>query len=332
MKTAVVTGASAGVGLAIAERFAKEGWNVAIIARDAERLAMAQGQIARHARQVVAIAADASDVAAVEAAADQIVDAFGRIDVWVNNAMSTVVGAADQITPTEYERVTATTYLSTVHGTLAALRVMRAQNEGSIVQISSMLAIQAAPLQAAYCAAKSAVGGFTSSLRCELRAEGSPISLSVLYLPGMDTPQPEWARNHTGRSQVIPDPLFHPDLCARAVLSAVRHRHKEVWVGRSTIAMALAHAIAPGLTEKAAAKPKQQLGADEAPKVGNLDQPSPGPARILGQGRERTIETGPEFMSSRQWSLVKFGLAAAVAIGGGIAGTSLSRLMARARC
>jgi NAD(P)-dependent dehydrogenase (short-subunit alcohol dehydrogenase family) len=305
LKTAVITGASAGIGLATADRFAREGWQVAILARDPERLEAARSQIARHGGEVLAVPTDVSDAEAVDDAADKIFAQFGAIDVWVNNAMSTVVGDALQITPQEYERVTASTYLSTVYGTRAALRHMRGQGRGAVVQISSMLAIQPAPLQAAYCGAKSAVGGFTRSVRGELTAEKSPITLSLVYLPGVDTPQSGWSRNHTGRAQIIPDPLFHPDLCAKAVFSAVANRHPEVWVGRSTILMALVHAIAPWLTARLSADPEQQLGGPEPRRLGNLEQPAPGPARVQGDGADRVVKTGREFMSTRQRRLIE---------------------------
>ena len=143
----------------------------------------------QHGGRVLAIPADVADAKAVDEAADKVVAEFGAIDAWINNAMSTVVARAHDITPDEYARVTATTYLSQVYGTLAALRHMRTRDQGAIIQVSSGLAIRAAPLQAAYCGAKAAVGGFTDSLRSELISDKSKITLSVVYLPGVNTPQ-----------------------------------------------------------------------------------------------------------------------------------------------
>ena len=187
-KTIVVTGGSAGIGLAIAERFARDGWQIAIIARDEARLKQAAAILtAAGAVGVLAISADVADAAAIDAAAERIESTLSPIEAWVNNAMSTVVARADRITSAEYERVTATTYLSQVYGTLAALRHMKGRNRGAIVQISSGLAIRPSPLQAAYCAAKAAVTGFTDSLRAELIADRSTISLSVIYLSAVST-------------------------------------------------------------------------------------------------------------------------------------------------
>ncbi|WP_062118558.1 SDR family oxidoreductase [Aureimonas sp. AU40] len=332
MKTVVVTGGSAGIGLAIAERFAKAGWQVALLARDKERLAEAREMLAGHGPRILDIPTDVGVAAEVDRAAERVVAELGGIDAWVNNAMSTVVAPADKITPEEYQRVTATTYLSQVYGTLAALRSMKPRNRGAIIQVSSGLAIRSAPLQAAYCGAKAAVGGFTDSLRSELIADRSSVTLSVIYLPAVNTPQPTWARNRTGHEQVIPDPLFDPRLCAEAVYSAVRDPQREIWVGRSTVMMALAQALAPGFADrKAAGMREAQEGAPMAPREGNLEVAVRGPARIDGPSKSRTLGTRQEFVTSRQVDLVKAGAVAGVFVAGLAARSVLSRLVGRSR-
>lgn len=331
MNTVVVTGASAGIGLAIAERFARAGWQIAILARDEARLSEAATRLEAHGVPVLALSVDVADADAVNAAADKVAERFGGIDAWVNNAMSTVVAPAHEITAEEYARVTATTYLSQVYGSLAALRIMRAQKRrrgrGAIVQISSGLAIRAAPLQAAYCGAKAAVGGFTDSLRAELIAERSNISLSVVYLPAVNTPQPTWARNRTGREQVIPDPLFDPRLCAEATFSAVIDPQREIWVGRSVLQMALAQALAPSIADRKAAEMKDaQQGKPMPPRAGNLDQPVPGPAEIDGPSRDRVLSSRHEFVTRAQVDLFKFGALAGLFVAGAAARSALARL------
>lgn len=328
--TAVITGGSAGIGLATAERLAKAGWNVAIIARDADRLEDARTLLLRHGGQVLAISADVADAAAVDAAADRIERELGPIDAWVNNAMSTVVAPADRISAEEYARVTATTYLSQVYGTLAALRHMKPRRRGSIVQVSSGLAIRAVPLQAAYCAAKFAVSGFTDSLRAELIADKVPVDLTVVYLPAVNTPQPGWARNHTGRAQVLPDPLFDPRLCAEAILSAIERPQREIWVGRSTFQMAIAQALAPGFADRQASGfAEDQLAGPIGEKPGNLDAPVPGPARIDGDATGRAIDNRREFFTARQRDLFKVGVAGGIAGVGALAALGLSRALGR---
>lgn len=326
MQSVIVTGASAGIGLAIAERFAKGGWQVGLIARQPERLEGAKRLLEAHGGKVVALRADLADPDAVDAAADRLATELGGIDAWVNNAMSTVIARAGAISSAEYQRVTATTYLSQVYGTLAALRHMRSAGKGTIVQISSGLAIRPAPLQAAYCGAKAAVTGFTDSLRAELIDEASPIALSVVYLPGVNTPQPGWSRNRSGHEQVIPDPLFDPRLCAEAVWATVENPQREVWVGRTTAMMALGQRIAPAYSDrKAAEMVTAQLGAPMGPREGNLDEAVRGPALIDGDAKDRVIDTRAEFFTSRHRDILKMTATGALLGLGAIAGLGLSR-------
>jgi NAD(P)-dependent dehydrogenase (short-subunit alcohol dehydrogenase family) len=316
-RVAVVTGGTAGIGLATAHRFAARGWSVAVIARDPRRLAAAERALEAYGRPVLAIRADVADADAVDAAAERVETELGPIRAWVNNAMSTVVNPADRITPEEYRRVTETTYLSQVYGTLAALRRMKPRNRGAIIQVSSGLGIRAAPLQAPYCAAKFAVSGFTDALRCELIHDRVDVSLSVVYLPAVNTPQFDWARNRTGHGQYAPDPVFDPRLCAEAILYAVENPRREVWVGRSSVMMAAAQMIAPGLADRKAASMWQaQLTDAPAPdKAGNLTEPVPGDVGIDGRFGDRTKTTRSEFWTSRERDFLVIGLAGLAVVG-----------------
>ncbi|MCJ2134683.1 SDR family oxidoreductase [Methylobacterium sp. J-026] len=320
-RVAVVTGGTAGIGLATAHRFAARGWSVAVIARDPGRLAAAERALAAYGRPVLAIGADVADPDAVDAAARRVETELGPIRAWVNNAMSTVVSPADEITPDEYRRVTETTYLSQVYGTLAALRFMKRRNRGAIIQVSSGLAIRAAPLQAPYCAAKFAVSGFTDALRCELIHGKVDVSLSVVYLPAVNTPQFNWARNHTGHRQYAPDPIFDPRLCAEAILYAVEHPRREVWVGRSSMMMAAAQALAPAFADRKAASMWSAQLSDEtiSDMEGNLYEAVPGAVGIDGRFSGRTKGSRTEFCTSRTRDLVVGGLAGLALIG--LAGT-----------
>jgi NAD(P)-dependent dehydrogenase (short-subunit alcohol dehydrogenase family) len=333
-RVAVITGGTAGIGLATAHRFAAGGWSVAVVARDPGRLAAAERALAAYGQPVLAISADVADAKAVDAAAARVEAELGPIRAWVNNAMSTVVNPADQITPDEYRRVTETTYLSQVYGTLAALRFMKRRNRGAIIQVSSGLAIRAAPLQAPYCAAKFAVSGFTDALRCELLHDRVDVSLSVVYLPAVNTPQFNWARNRTGHRQYAPDPVFDPRLCAEAILYAAEHPRREVWVGRSSMMMAAAQALAPALADrKAAAMWPAQLSDQTIPEVdGNLYEPVPGDVGIDGRFTARAKTSRGEFCTSRTRDLLVGGLAGLALVG--LAGTvqaarSSRRLAAR---
>ena len=320
-RVAVVTGGTAGIGLAAAHALAERGWSVAVIARDLDRLSAAERALAAYGQPVLAISADVADPKAVDAAAARIEAELGPIRAWVNNAMSTVVNPADQITPDEYRRVTETTYLSQVYGTLAALRYMKQRNRGAIIQVSSGLAVRAAPLQAPYCAAKFAVSGFTDALRCELLHDRVNVSLSVIYLPAVNTPQFNWARNRTGHRQYAPDPVFDPRLCAEAIAYAIENPRREVWVGRSSMMMAAAQVLAPALADrKAASMWSAQLSDETIPEMkGNLFEPVPGPVGIDGRFSGRTKASRSEFVTSRTRDLVVGGLAGLALIG--LAGT-----------
>lgn len=323
---AVVTGGSAGIGLAAAERLARSGRAVAILAREPARLEEAAGMLRRLGNPVLAIPADVADAAAVDAAAERVERDLGPIGAWVNNAMSTVVAPADRITPEEYRRVTDTTYLSQVYGTLAALRHMRPRGRGAIVQVSSGLGIRAAALQAPYCAAKFAVSGFTDALRTELIADGVKVSLTVVYLPAVNTPQFGWARNRTGHDQEAPDPIFDPRLAAEAIHFAVENPRREIWVGRSTVMMAIAQALAPALADRQASSFKeQQLGDPMGYRPGNLEEAPPGPARMDGRFGDRVKAARHEFFTSRQRDAAKLGGLGLLAALGAVGATSVLR-------
>ncbi|MER2267700.1 SDR family oxidoreductase [Methylobacterium oxalidis] len=316
-RVAVVTGGTAGIGLATAHLFAARGWSVAVIARDQGRLDAAREALSGYGRPVLAISADVADAEAVDAAAERIERELGPIRAWVNNAMSTIVSPADKIAPEEYRRVTETTYLSQVFGTLAALRHMKRRDRGAIVQVSSGLGIRAAPLQAPYCAAKFAVSGFTDALRAELIHDRVDVSLTVVYLPAVNTPQFNWARTRTGHGQNAPDPVFDPRLCAEAILYAVEHPRREIWVGRSSLMMAVAQAVAPGFADRKAADAwESQLEEEPVPdRAGNLFEPVPGVVGSEGRFGDRMKRTRSEFWTSRERDLLVLGLAGVATLG-----------------
>ena len=241
-----VTGASAGVGRATAVAFALRGWAVALLARSGPGLEGARQDVENAGGEALVIGVDVADAAAVALAAAQIVKRWGRIDVWVNNAMATVFGPADEIPPEEFLRVTQVTYLGAVHGSLAALKHMRSADQGLIVQVGSALSYRAIPLQAPYCGAKFAVRGFTDSLRCELRRQGSRISLTMVQLPAVNTPQFDWSRTHMPHRHRPVGQVYQPEAVAEKIVRAATSRTREVWLGWTTIQAILGGMIAPG--------------------------------------------------------------------------------------
>jgi short-subunit dehydrogenase len=241
-----ITGASAGIGRALAAVFGARGWNVALLSRNRERLLEAQREIERLGGRALVLPLDVADAQAVSSAADRIMTEWGAIDVWVNNAMATIYAPVHQVSADEFKRVTDVTYLGTVHGTLAALRHMREQNAGTIVQVGSALAYRSIPLQSAYCAAKSAVRGFTDSLRSELIHEGSAIRLTMVQLPAVNTPQFDWARSRLSRKLQPVPPIHQPEPVAEAIYRAARDAPRELWVGTPAIKAILGQMVAPG--------------------------------------------------------------------------------------
>ena len=249
-KTVVITGASAGLGRAIACEFGKSGARVALLARGQAGLDGAKREVEAAGGTALAVPTDVSDAEAVESAAAAAEGEFGPIDVWINNAMVSVFSPIKDTKPEEFKRVTDVTYLGVVNGTLAALRRMLPRNKGKIVQIGSALAYRSIPLQAAYCAAKHAIVGFTDSLRCELIHDRSSVGLTVVHMPALNTPQFDWVKSRLrNRAQPVP-PIFEPEVGARAVFWAAHHDRAEVFVGGSTVEAIVGNKIAPRLLDK----------------------------------------------------------------------------------
>lgn len=236
-RTVVVTGASAGVGRAVAVAFGRRGDRVALLARGKTGLKAAADEVREAGGETLACRVDVADFAAVAEATERIESTFGPIDVWVNAAFATVFAPFSEITPEEYRRVTEVTYLGFVYGTMAALAKMNAHGGGVIVQVGSALGERSIPLQSAYCGAKHAINGFTSSLRTELLYDGSPVQVTVVQLPAVNTPQFFWVRTRLHRQTQPVPPVYEPEVAAKAVLFAADHPGaRESWVGASTAA------------------------------------------------------------------------------------------------
>jgi NAD(P)-dependent dehydrogenase (short-subunit alcohol dehydrogenase family) len=273
----VVTGAGAGAGRAIARRFGKEGWRVALLSRGKDRLEAAAREIEAAGGEALVLPTDMADPGAVFAARDQVVQAWGTIDAWINCAMATVVGPIEELEPQDFKRVVDVTLLGYVYGTQAALAVMRPRDRGAIVQIGSALAYRAIPLQSAYCSCKFAIRGFTDSLRAELRHQRSKVTVSMLQMPGMNTIQFDWAKNlFRDKYQPVGD-VFDPDIAAEAAWRAVRDRPREFWVGGSAIEAIVGQLLFPPLLDRIVSKSgfDQQISHDpEQPgRPDNLYQP-----------------------------------------------------------
>lgn len=275
----IITGASAGIGRAVATAYAQRGARLGLLARGAAGLAAAEKECAELGAAAVSTAeVDISDAATLDAAADRFADELGPPDVWVNNAMVSVFARVWEVTPAEFRRVIEVNYLGSVHGTLAALRTMRPAGRGTIVQVGSSLAYRGIPLQAAYCASKHAVQGFFDSLRAELLADHPGIHLTMVNLPAVNTPQFGWVRTRLPRHPQPVPPIYQPEVAARAILWAADHSPRELNVGAPTVVTRVLDVLVPGLVERYLARrgfdsQQTQETIDPARWRDNLDEP-----------------------------------------------------------
>lgn len=275
-KVVVITGASAGIGRATATAFARHGWRVALLARSGDGLDAAGCEVEKAGGVPMILEVDVANREQVDAAAATVVERWGVIDVWVNNAMATVFSRADAITPEDFERVTDVTYLGTVWGTMAALRHMQKRNEGVIVQVGSALAYRSIPLQSAYCGAKSAARGFTDALRSELLHDQSRIALTMVHLAAFNTPQFDIARNNMSKKARPMGTVFQPDIAAQAIYHAAQAPRREFWIGWPAVQAILGTRILPGYLDKKMARDAyegQLTDEEDAQREDNLYTP-----------------------------------------------------------
>jgi short-subunit dehydrogenase len=297
-RTVVVTGASAGLGRAIALEFARQGDRVALLARDPGRLKEAADQVEQAGGIALALPTDVADWHAVAEAAAAVARGLGPVDVWVNNAMASVFGAFSSVSVQEFSRATEVTYLGFVHGTKAALESMLERDHGVIVQVGSALAYRAIPLQSAYCGAKHAIVGFTSSLRTELRHHGSHVQVTMVHMPALNTPQFDWVRSYLNRKPRPVAPIYQPEVGARAVRYAAEHpRRRAYYVGLSTSLAVTANKFVPGLLDRYLARTgfnsQQSDEADSADRPDNLFEPVPGSFAAHGRFDDRATTRSP---------------------------------------
>jgi short-subunit dehydrogenase len=319
-KVIAITGASAGVGRATAQCFARSGASLALLARDSASLNETKAEMEMTGASAMALPVDVADAKALFAAAQQIEASMGSIDVWINNAMLTVFSPLRDMTPDEFRRVTEVTYLGFVHGTMVALHHMRTRNRGVIVQVGSALAYRGIPLQAAYCGAKHAIRGFTDSLRAELLHEGSSIDLVMVQLPAMNTPQFDWARTHMSHEPRPVPPVIQPEVAANAIFKAALKPRRELWLGLTTAKIILANTVLPGLLDRYLARRAYgaQSTSRRAPKdrKDNLFAPVPNLHRTHGSFSEEASMSAVALTGrSARLGIALLGLGLAIAAG-----------------
>jgi NAD(P)-dependent dehydrogenase (short-subunit alcohol dehydrogenase family) len=313
----VITGATSGVGRALAQRFAGDGARIALLARGEDGLAAASADVERRGGSALAIPTDVADAARVADAAGQVIDKWGNIDVWINNAMTTIFAPFTEIEPEEYRRATEVTYLGYVWGTRAALEHMIPKGEGTIMQVGSALAYRGIPLQSPYCGAKHAVKGFTESLRSEMLHYGHRVHLGMVHLPAVNTPQFSHCRSKFDRHPQPVPPIFQPEVAADAIHTAVRERWREMYVAWPTVKTIVGNKLASGFGDRylAANGVESQLTdqpASPGNAEGNLFEPVSGDPGAHGSFDARSRTWSPQMWLNENRGVVALGVGAAL--------------------
>lgn len=315
----VVTGASAGVGRATVRAFAKKGARIGLLARGHHGLEAARAEVEAGGAEALAIPTDVADPDQVQAAAKAVEDKFGPIDIWVNNAMTTVFSPFTEITPAEFKRATEVTYLGAVYGTMAALKSMIPRDKGCIVQVGSALAYRSIPLQAPYCGAKHAIAGFTDTVRTELIHDNRHIHLTMVQMPALNTPQFDWCKTRLARSPKPVPPIFQPEVGAEAIVWAARHHRREVWVGMPTVEAIEGNKIAPSWLDRYLARTGYNAQQTDQPvdpgRRNNLFEPVESDPGAHGNFDDSASSTSPQLWATthRAWiAIAGIGIAGAL--------------------
>jgi NAD(P)-dependent dehydrogenase (short-subunit alcohol dehydrogenase family) len=321
-ETVVVTGGSAGIGRATVREFARHGCNVAILARGKDGLEAARRDVEDLGGQGLAISTDVADWKAVEAAADQIESELGPIDIWVNNAFAGIFSRFMDVTPEEYERVTQVTYLGQVNGTRAALKRMLPRNHGSIVLVGSALAYRGIPLQSAYCGAKHAIQGFIDSVRCELLHDKTNVTITMVQMPGVNTPQFDWIRAKLPGQPRPVGKVYQPEVAARAIYAAAHDGRKEMLVGLPTVEAVWGNKVASSLLDEYLAatgfKSQQRPERVSPDRKDNLFEPVAGDHGAHGSFDSEAVDSSAElWMTEHKKQLGLAALGAAAIAGAG---------------
>ncbi|WP_435551334.1 SDR family oxidoreductase [Natrinema sp. CGMCC1.2065] len=323
----VVTGASAGVGRATARAFAERNAKVGLLARGEDGLEGARDDVENAGGEAVVVPTDVSNYDEVEAAAETVEDAFGPIDVWVNNAMVSVFSPAAKMTADDYRRVTAVTYLGYVYGTQVALERMRPRDEGTIVQVGSALAYRGIPLQSAYCGAKHAIQGFTESVRTELIHDDCDVQLSMVQMPAMNTPQFEWSKSRMSKQPQPVPPIYQPEVAARAITWTVDSGEDELWVGRSTVKAILGNRLIPRRLDNYLASGGYDSQLTDEPtdpdREHNLHEPVAGDFGAHGPFADRARDRSYQLQASMHRRALALLVGLAVAIASAVVGRRL---------
>lgn len=316
----VITGATAGVGRAVARRFAADGAKIGVLARGQDGLEATVREIENLGGTAIAIKTDVADYDQVESAAEKVEKELGAIDIWINNAMTSVFAPVREIEPDEFRRVTEVTYLGTVWGTMVALDRMMPRNHGKIVQVGSALAYRGIPLQAAYCGAKHGIQGFNDSVYTELLHEKSDVRLTQVNLPAVNTPQFGWVRSKLPKKAQPVPPIFQPEVIAEAIHWAAYHNRRELTVGFSALKAIWGNKIVPTVADHYLARTgfdsQQTDEPEDRGRADNLFEPIAGDHGAHGSFDERSKDQSLSLLinQNREWIAGAIGIVALLAL------------------
>ncbi len=250
---AVITGASAGVGRATARAFAQRGFDVALLARGDAGLEAAAREVRSAGARALVIPTDVSQFDQVDSAATRVEAELGPIDVWVNDAMTTVFAPAWEVKPADFQRAVEVTFLGQVWGTMAALSKMRPRDRGQIVNVGSALCFIGIPLQSAYCSSKFACRGFFESTRAELIHEKSNVRISMVHLPAVNTPQFDWCQSIFDVHPQPAPPIYEPEIPAKFIVEVALDGRRHKIIGSWNKILVFVAQLAPGFGNQYAA-------------------------------------------------------------------------------
>ncbi len=298
----VITGASSGIGLATALGAAKQGAKVVLAARSEATLHQIVADIVGFGGEAVAVAVDVGSRADLERVAQLAVERFGRVDTWVNNAGVSIFGRIDEVEQADSERMFQTNFWGVVHGSLAALPLLK-ESGGTLINLGSELSEAIVPLQGMYSASKHAVKGFTDALRLELQADGSPVQVTLIQPTAVDTPYAEHAGSYLSQEPKLPTPMVEPEKVASAILDAAVDPTDAVKVGAMSV---LNTATAKLFSTLFGSMAKKQMGRqqrNEPPHArhGNLYAPSED-GRVHGRGNDNAAGTKQALASNLRTS------------------------------
>jgi len=272
-RVVVITGASSGVGRCTALAFAKRQDRLVLASRNESALAEVAELCRTHGAEAMIRPTDVADESEVEALRAAAVDAFGRIDVWVNCAAVLLLGRFEELPPDAFRRVIETNVLGYANGARAALVQFQAQgNQGTLINVGSVLGLAAEPYASAYVTTKFAIRGLTACLRQEMRVFPN-IHVCAVLPAALDTPIYQRAGNYIGQAARSIVPVYDPAKAARAIVRLAERPRRSVVIGSFGHFAALLAQIAPGFVERVAARllPPLQFNSEHAvPSAGSL--------------------------------------------------------------